>query len=134
MTEDRGRDSLEAHIRRLMKDLGLWGYHPRRSERSEKGWPDWAIIGTRIIYRELKTERGKVTPEQQAVGERIRAAGGDWAVWRPRHLLSGCIARELQAITPGPLGLAQRRLPEDTQDAAPGPQRRAETRTGGDAA
>ena len=104
MSEDRGPDSLEAHLRRLMKGLGLWGYHPRRSEKSEKGWPDWAIIGTRIIYRELKTERGKVTDEQEAVGQRITRAGGDWDVWRPRDLLSGRVAEELRAITAGPLG------------------------------
>lgn len=30
MSEDRGPDSLDAHVRRLMKDLGLWGYHPWR--------------------------------------------------------------------------------------------------------
>lgn len=105
MSEDRGPDSLEANMRRLMKDLGLWGYHPRRSEKSEKGWPDWVIIGTRMIHRELKTERGKVSDEQQAVGIRIAAAGGDWAVWRPSDLLTGRIATELRAITAGPLGL-----------------------------
>ena len=99
MPEDRGPDSLEAHLRRLMKDLGLWGYHPRRSEKSEKGWPDWVIIGSRILHRELKTERGKVTDEQQQVGIRIASAGGDWAVWRPSDLLSGRIARELTAIS-----------------------------------
>lgn len=99
MAEDRGPDSLEANLRRLMKDLGLWGYHPRRSEKSEKGWPDWVIVGSRIIHRELKTERGKVTDEQEAVGHRIAAAGGDWAVWRPRDLLSGRVAAELTAIS-----------------------------------
>jgi hypothetical protein len=105
MSEDRGPDSLEAHMRRIMKDLGLWGYHPRRSEKSEKGWPDWTLIGVRIIYRELKTERGKVTDEQEAVGARITKAGGDWDVWRPRDLVSGRIAAELRAIAAGPLGL-----------------------------
>ncbi len=99
MSEDRGPDSLEAHMRRLMKDLGLWGYHPRRSERSEKGYPDWTIIGSRVIFRELKSERGKVTAEQEDVGRRITAAGGDWGVWRPSDLLSGRIAQELAAIS-----------------------------------
>jgi hypothetical protein len=41
---------------------------------------------------------GKVTAEQEAVGKRITAAGGDWAVRRPSSLLSGQIARELAAI------------------------------------
>jgi len=99
MSEDRGPDSLDAHVRRLMKDLGLWGFHPFDSRRSKEGWPDWTIIGNRIIYRELKTEKGKVTPAQQAVGDILTAAGGDWTVWHPSDLYSGRIARELVAIS-----------------------------------
>jgi hypothetical protein len=95
MLEDRGPDSLDAHVRALMKDLGLWGYHSRISKGSEPGWPDWVIIGHRILYRELKTEHGTLSPEQRAVGARITRAGGNWAVWRPRDLLNGTIAGQL---------------------------------------
>jgi len=98
MLEDRGPDSLDAHVRRLMKDLDLWGYHTRLSKGSEKGWPDWVIVGNGILYRELKTETGTLTPEQRAVGSRITRAGGNWAVWRPRDLLNGTIARQLAHI------------------------------------
>jgi hypothetical protein len=106
MSEDRGPDSLDAHVRRLMKDLGLWGYHPWRSEKSEKGWPDWTIIGRRVIYRELKTQRGKVTAEQRKVGVMLAAAGEDWAVWRPMDLLTARITRELVAISDWSRGAA----------------------------
>lgn len=99
MTEDRGPDSLDAHVRKLMKDLGLWGYHPLNSIGSRKGWPDWTIIGNRIIYRELKSERGTLRPDQALVRDLILAAGGDWALWRPSDLLSGRIASELTAIS-----------------------------------
>ena len=95
MAEDRGPDSLDAHLRRLMEDLGLWGFHVRNSRGSERGWPDWVIIGRKILYRELKTEHGSLTPEQRAVGARITRAGGNWAVWRPHDLLNGTIARQL---------------------------------------
>jgi hypothetical protein len=99
MSEDRGPDSLAAHVRKMMDDLGLWGYHPLNSIGSRQGWPDWVIIGNGILYRELKSQRGTVSPEQRAVGERITAAGGDWSVWRPAGLLSGQIAAELLAIS-----------------------------------
>lgn len=98
MREDRGPDSLDSHVRKLMADLGLWGYHVRNSKGSEKGWPDWVIIGNRILYRELKTERGVLTPEQREVSARIARAGGNWAVWRPKDLLNGTIARQLAEI------------------------------------
>lgn len=99
MPEDRGPDSLEANVRKLMADLGLFGYHPRVSKGSQAGWPDWVIIGRAgILFRELKSESGTVTPEQRHVGELIVRAGGNWAVWRPRQLLDGTIARELAGV------------------------------------
>lgn len=99
MPEDRGPDSLEAHLRKMLKDLGLWGFHPYSSQRSTPGWPDWTIIGPRrVIFRELKREAGLVTAEQQRVGEMLTRAGQSWRVWRPSDLLSGQIARELTEI------------------------------------
>jgi len=80
----------------LIADLDLWGYHPRNSKGSEPGWPDWCILGAGgILFRELKSEHGSLTPEQRAVGARITRAGGNWAIWRPRDLLHGTIARQL---------------------------------------
>lgn len=99
MSEDRGPDSLEANLRRLMKDLGLWGFHVRNSIGSEKGWPDWTILGPEGgLFRELKSERGTVTIDQRRVGSRLTRAGFDWAVWRPRDLVSGVIAVQLARI------------------------------------
>jgi hypothetical protein len=33
------------------------------------GWPDSVIVGSKIIYRELKSEHGKLSPEQQNYAE-----------------------------------------------------------------
>ena len=97
MLEDRGQASLNAGIRELITDLGLYGY--RSNGGTERGWPDWVIIGPcGILYRELKTERGTLTPEQRDVGARITKAGGNWSVWRPVHLLSGEIGQELSSL------------------------------------
>ena len=99
MKEDRGKDSLDAHVRRLMDDLGLWGHHQQNSIGSRRGWPDWVIFGTGVLFRELKSERGTLKPDQAMVRDKILAAGGDWALWRPSDLLSGRIAAELTAIS-----------------------------------
>src|SRR2546421_301214 len=106
MPEDRGPGSLEAHVRKLIADLGLFGYHPRNSKGSQAGWPDWVIIGRAgILYRELKSESGSLSPEQRYVGELITRAGGNWRVWRPRDLLDGSIGRELAGVAAVQLAL-----------------------------
>jgi|HubBroStandDraft_6_1064221.scaffolds.fasta_scaffold28613_4 hypothetical protein len=99
MSEDKGPDSLDAHVRKLMDDLGLWGHHQQNSIGSRRGWPDWVIFGTAILFRELKSERGTLKPDQEMVRDKILAAGGDWALWRPSDLLSRRIHRELTAIS-----------------------------------
>jgi hypothetical protein len=99
MSEDRGPDSLDAHVRRYLKDLGLRGYHTHDSRRSHSGYPDWTITGSRTIFRELKTQRGKVSAAQQEWIDALTAAGDDAAVWRPMDLLVGRIANELAAIS-----------------------------------
>lgn len=99
MPEDRGPDSLEANVLRLMADLGLWGYHTHDSRRSEKGWPDWVILGpSGSLFRELKSERGTLSVEQRRVGSRLLRAGLDWSTWRPSDLFAGTIARQLRGI------------------------------------
>jgi hypothetical protein len=108
MSEDRGDDSLEAHLRRLMKDLGLTGFHVEKSldveknrkNVSVKGWPDWTIRGPRgVLFRELKSQRGRVTPEQREWLDALAANGMNVGVWRPASLLSGAIAAELAGIS-----------------------------------
>ena|SRR5690242_18556003 len=90
------RDLQEA-VRQLCAGLGLFHY-PHNSARSEPGWPDSTIIGRRVLFRELKSECGRVTPEQAAVGRRLKAAGENWRVWRPSDLLTGQIAKELTEV------------------------------------
>jgi hypothetical protein len=52
-----------------------------------KGFPDLTLVHPKygILFRELKTDIGKVSPEQREWGNAILAAGGNFAVWRPRH-------------------------------------------------
>lgn len=96
---------------RLMDDLDLWGYHPRNSIGSRRGWPDWVILGRSTLFRELKSQYGTLTADQRYVGRLLTAAGQDWRVWRPADLLDGTIARELVACVTvacerGSVGLA----------------------------
>jgi hypothetical protein len=92
----------ERELQQLVGDLcrllGLAHFHVRHSRGMTPGWPDSVIIGTRIMFRELKAEHGQLTPEQRAIGDMLKAAGADWRVWRPRDWLSGDIETELRLL------------------------------------
>ena len=100
----------EAELQRLVAELcarlGLHHYHTHDSRRSEPGFPDSVIIGSAILYRELKSRDGVLKPEQRRWGSRIIRAAGDWCVWRPRDWEDGTILRQLTAIRAGALSTA----------------------------
>ena len=54
-------------------------------------------IGKGLSYDRL-TKDLQLSPDQCAFGEDIKAAGGDWAVWRPRDWLSGDIETQLRLL------------------------------------
>lgn len=95
MTEAQFQDTVIA----VCKLLGVAWYHPFFSRRSAAGWPDLALCGKRgFMLRELKTEKGRLTRDQENWGSMLRRAGQDWDVWRPVDLHSGRIQAELEAI------------------------------------
>lgn len=53
-----------------------------------KGWPDLTLIRPpRLIFAELKSATGRLTPEQQSVMDLLsRCVGVETYVWRPGDL------------------------------------------------
>lgn len=86
------------HVRSIAKDLGLLCYHTWSSRHSEPGFPDLVLVGRRVLFVELKTERGRLTGAQKQWGFELYRAS-DWRMWRPRDLLSGEIARVLAQLS-----------------------------------
>ena len=66
----------ERELQQLVGDLcrllGLPHFHVRHSRGMTAGWPDSVIVGTRVIYRELKAEHGQLSPDQRAIGDKLR--------------------------------------------------------------
>jgi hypothetical protein len=92
MTERQLQDA----VRRAAAETGWLHYHPYDSRRSEPGWPDSVFVkGDRILYRELKAAKGRLTPAQRQWLDALAIAGQDVAVWRPEHSVSGHIYRVL---------------------------------------
>ena len=71
------------HLVQYAKNRGWQVYHTFDSRRCAPGFPDLVLVRDKILYRELKTEKGKLTPAQKTWGEMLVCAGADYAVWRP---------------------------------------------------
>jgi hypothetical protein len=79
-TTEKGFQQSVIQLARL---LGWRVHFVRNSIGSPGGWPDLTLCKDRLIFRELKTDRGRLTLEQEEWGDLLTRAGLDWAVWRP---------------------------------------------------
>ena len=81
-TEKQWQAQVVAEARRFGFQV-LWTHDSRHSPA---GMPDLVLIHPQrriVAFRELKTDRGKLGPEQRAVIDALAEAGADVAVWRP---------------------------------------------------
>lgn len=59
-------------------------YHTHDSRRSPEGFPDLVMVRrNRLIFAELKTEKGRVKLSQKEWLDALREAGEETYVWRP---------------------------------------------------
>ena len=79
----------------LARALGWRVYHTLRSRGSQPGYPDWTLVRERVMFLELKKEKGIVSPAQKEWLGALRDAGAEVYLVRPRHLQE--IARVLAA-------------------------------------
>lgn len=103
MTEDALREAITEYAERLgyrvahIPDrLYTVAVKQRRFDAlpGAKGFPDLVIVGYgRVIFAELKTERGRLDPEQIAWANQILDAGPPvyWCRWRPSDWSNGLV-------------------------------------------
>lgn len=90
-------EDLEREVVKYARVLGLLRYHTHRSQHSPAGFPDEVLVGSRVLFRELKRAGKDPTPAQQQWLDRLAATGQDVGVWRPEDLVSGRIMAEMRA-------------------------------------
>ena len=79
-----------------LADLLGWRWVHFRPARTDKGWrtpvqgpmgagwPDLVLVRDRVVIAELKTDTGRVRPEQQETLRALLQAGAEAWIWRPR--------------------------------------------------
>ncbi len=78
--------SFMAQVVALAKLRGFIVYHTFDSRRSVKGFPDCCFARRsdgRLIFAELKSDHGRLTPEQEMWLAVLRATEAEIYVWRP---------------------------------------------------
>ena len=78
------KDFLQS-VRDMARLSGWMAYHTHRSDRSEPGFPDLVLCRPpRVVFAELKTEKGKVSACQKLWLDNLRKCEGmDVFLWRP---------------------------------------------------
>ena len=76
----------QTQIVMVAKANGWIVYHTYDSRRSEPGFPDLVLVRDRVLFRELKTNTGRVSVAQKDWGDALTKAGADFKVWRPSDL------------------------------------------------
>lgn len=87
-SSDMTEKELDAEVRKLAKLCGWLYYHTYRSKRSPAGFPDLVLVRPpRIVYAELKSKDGKVTPEQKIWLDKLAGCPqNEVYLWRPDEL------------------------------------------------
>lgn len=85
---DLAEEELLRFVRWTAKQYGWLVYHTHDSRGSEPGFPDIvATNGEQLLFSELKSNKGKLTMEQQQWLELLRRIPGiDVNLWRPHHM------------------------------------------------
>ena len=74
--------AFQASVIRVARTLGWLVYHTFDSRRSASGFPDLVLVRERVLFRELKVGKNKLSQTQELWRDSILDAGGDWAEWR----------------------------------------------------
>lgn len=78
--------SFQSQVIEMARLLGWWCYHTYDSRRCVAGFPDLHLSHAqkkRVVFAELKTDKGRLSAYQSAWIAHLREAGAEVYVWRP---------------------------------------------------
>ncbi len=82
-----GERAFNQQVVDLARMYGWLVYRQWTSIHSPAGWPDLVLCRPpRLLYRELKVGKGRLSSHQETWRDALLAAGQDWAEWRPEDM------------------------------------------------
>lgn len=90
---------LQSAIVELLGFLKYDWYHTRDSRGSNAGFPDLTVWGgrhNRLLFAELKTQKGKISAQQADTLRGLANAGQHVYIWRPYDWITGSVERILR--------------------------------------
>lgn len=88
---------LQAVVLDAARLFGWFTYHTHDSRRSNPGFPDLVLARPdRVMFVELKSERGRLTVDQTQWLQVLEKAGQETHIWRPQQWLDGTITETLR--------------------------------------
>lgn len=96
----QSEESFQRAVMDLCAHMGLLVFHSGDSRRdSTAGFPDLVIVGKHgIVFAELKSEKGRVRPEQIAWLTALAQARATAVIWRPQDIKTRRIVNQLRSI------------------------------------
>lgn len=91
MSEDDLQEAVLAHA----DMMGWLAFHDNDSRRNRAGLPDLLLVRERVIFAELKRQKGKYRDAQRTWMEALARAGVEVYLWRPTDWLDGSIEKVL---------------------------------------
>ena len=96
----------EAELQSAIVEMANWlgfklAYHTHDSTHSAAGFPDLVLVSTRarrVLFVEVKSEKGKLSDDQVRWYAGLNAAGAEVFVWRPSDWKNGAVEKGLRNV------------------------------------
>ena len=83
---DISERAFQSLVEQAARATGWYAFHPYDSRRSEPGYPDLTLVNPgkgRVVWAELKTSKGRLSPAQKDWIWALEQAGQEVYVLRP---------------------------------------------------
>lgn len=98
MAKAMSEDDLQAAITGMLDHYRIKWWHDTDSRRNKAGFLDLCIVGRRVEFWELKSQGGRLRPEQNEWLTALVRAGAKCRVVRPLDLLRGDVQTWLRGL------------------------------------